>query len=234
MGEQYDLLIRGGTVVDGTGAPARRGDVGVRNGKIAAVGEVAGTAAQTLDADGAVVAPGFVDIHTHYDAGVLGSHAHRIAVARRDDRGDGQLRLRRRADAAGAPFSSYARWRTSRHVDRCHPRRHRPRVALRDDPRVPRRGRAARHGDQRRRAGRPHRRAHVRDGEEATERAATDDEIAAMRAIVADGLRAGAIGFATSWSPTHVGYAGRPVPSRVAELKEIERSPTPSPRSRTA
>jgi hypothetical protein len=59
-------------------------------------------------------------------------------------------------------------------------------------------------------------------GEEATERAATDDEIAAMRAIVAEGLRAGAIGFATSWSPTHVGYAGRPVPSRVAELKEID------------
>src|SRR2546425_12606815 len=58
-------------------------------------------------------------------------------------------------------------------------------------------------------------------GEEATEREATADEIAAMRALVCDALRAGALGFATSKSPTHVGWAGRPVPSRVASLDEI-------------
>src|SRR3989441_597937 len=58
-------------------------------------------------------------------------------------------------------------------------------------------------------------------GEEATEREATADEIAAMRALVGDALRAGALGFATSKSPTHVGWAGRPVPSRVASLDEI-------------
>src|SRR5437899_2877380 len=58
-------------------------------------------------------------------------------------------------------------------------------------------------------------------GEEATEREATADEIAAMRALVRDALRAGALGFATSKSPTHVGWAGRPVPSRVASLDEI-------------
>jgi N-acyl-D-aspartate/D-glutamate deacylase len=59
-------------------------------------------------------------------------------------------------------------------------------------------------------------------GEESTEREATEDEIAQMRAIVSEGLRAGALGFATSQSPTHVGYAGRPVPSRAAKLAEIE------------
>src|SRR6059036_1165651 len=59
-------------------------------------------------------------------------------------------------------------------------------------------------------------------GEEAAEREAANEEIAAMRALVRDALRAGALGFATSKSPTHVGWAGRPVPSRVASLAEIE------------
>lgn len=63
-----DTLIRGGTVVDGTGAPARRADVGIRGGRVVAVGEIRDEAAEVVDAGGLVVAPGFVDPHTHYDA----------------------------------------------------------------------------------------------------------------------------------------------------------------------
>src|SRR5687767_13356005 len=64
----YDLLITNGTIVDGTGAPRFKGDVAVQGGKIAAVGKIQGPAAETIDAAGKVVCPGFVDPHTHYDA----------------------------------------------------------------------------------------------------------------------------------------------------------------------
>src|SRR5215212_6665134 len=64
---EFDLVVRGGTVVDGTGGDPFTADVAVRDGVIAEVGPVDGTASRTVDADGARVAPGFVDIHTHYD-----------------------------------------------------------------------------------------------------------------------------------------------------------------------
>src|SRR5262245_47113890 len=66
----YDLLIKDARICDGTGAPISRGSVGVNAGKIVAVGEAAGSAVRTINADGLVLAPGFIDIHTHYDAQV--------------------------------------------------------------------------------------------------------------------------------------------------------------------
>ena len=66
----YDLLIKNGRIIDGSGRPAYRGDVAVKDGKIVAVGKLPGTAEQTIDADGLVVAPGFIDNHCHYDAQV--------------------------------------------------------------------------------------------------------------------------------------------------------------------
>ena len=69
---EYDLLIKNGTIVDGLRVPAYRGDIGIRSGKIAAMGNVQGDASRVIDATGLIVAPGFMDIHTHYDAALSG------------------------------------------------------------------------------------------------------------------------------------------------------------------
>src|SRR5205823_639441 len=66
--EMIDLLIRNGLVVDGTGAPARRADIGISNQKITEIGKISGSAKRTIDASDLIVAPGFIDPHTHYDA----------------------------------------------------------------------------------------------------------------------------------------------------------------------
>ena len=66
---QFDTVIKNGTIIDGTGLPRFRGDIGIRDGRIAKVGRVGGADADNvIDADGLIVAPGFVDLHTHYDA----------------------------------------------------------------------------------------------------------------------------------------------------------------------
>jgi len=219
----YDLKITGGTVIDGTGRPGVRADVGIRAGRIAALGSVSGPAAQTIDAAGRIVAPGFVDIHTHYDAQVLwdrmvtispwhgvttvvmGNCGFGVAPTRQGHR---ELILRTLEKVEGMsldalqaglgtdwPFETFPEYLDT----------------------VERRGSAINLAAF---VGHTPVRLYVM-GEEAVERAATDAEVAEMRRIVCDAAAAGAIGFATSKAPTHVGYAGKPVPSRLAELSEI-------------
>jgi N-acyl-D-amino-acid deacylase len=219
-----DLAIRGGTLVDGTGAPARHGDVGIRDGRIAALGRLDERAHRTIDAEGAVVAPGFVDIHTHYDAQVFWDRwltispwhgvttvvvgncgfgiaptrpAHRELILRTLESVEG-MSLDALTAGVGTdwPFETFGEFLGA----------------------VERRGTAINFGAL---VGHTPVRLWVM-GEEATEREATADEIGAMRGLVADALAAGALGFATSKAPTHVGWAGRPVPSRAAALAEIE------------
>ncbi|MEE9609012.1 MAG: amidohydrolase family protein [Myxococcota bacterium] len=219
----YDLAIRGGTIVDGSGQPGFRGDLAIRDGVIAALGDAPGRAAETLDASGRVVAPGFVDIHTHYDAQVLwdrmltispwhgvttvvmGNCGFGVAPTRPSHRG---LILRTLEKVEGMslsvleaglgeqwPFETFPEY-----LDAVEARGTAIHVAAL--------------------VGHTPVRLYVM-GEEATERAATAAEIAQMRAIVAEALASGAVGFATSKSPTHMGWEGRPVPSRASELDEV-------------
>jgi N-acyl-D-aspartate/D-glutamate deacylase len=220
----FDLVVRGGTIVDGTGRAGVRGDVGIRGGKIAAIGEVKGHGAQTVDAGGLVVAPGFVDVHTHYDAQVMwdrmltispwhgvttvvmGNCGFGVAPTRPDHRGLIMRTLEKvegmSLDALEAglgqtwPFETFPQYLDA----------------------VERRGTALNVAVL---LGHTPLRLYVM-GEEATERPATPDEIARMRAIVREAIDAGAIGFATSKASTHIGYAGKPVPSRAAAFAEVE------------
>lgn len=220
----FDLVVRGGTIVDGTGRPGVRGDVGIRGGQIAALGNVTGNSAQTLDAGGLVVAPGFVDVHTHYDAQVMwdrmltispwhgvttvvmGNCGFGVAPTRPDHRGLIMRTLEKvegmSLDALEAglgrawPFETFPEYLDA----------------------VERRGTALNVAVL---LGHTPLRLYVM-GEDATERPATPDEIARMRAIVREAIDAGAIGFATSKASTHIGYAGKPVPSRAAAFAEVE------------
>lgn len=220
----YDLKIVGGSIVDGTGRERFRGDLGVKAGSVVAVGRADGNAHQTIDAGGLIVAPGFVDIHTHYDAQILWDrmlsispwHGVTTVVMGNCGFGVAPTRLEHRrlilqtlekvegmsveAMEAGLgpvwPFETFPQYLDA----------------------IERRGVAINVGVL---VGHTPIRFYVM-GEEATERFARPDEIARMRQLVRDALLAGAIGFATSKAATHVGYRGRPVPSRAAELAEIK------------
>jgi len=219
----FDLKITGGMLIDGTGKPRRRTDVGIKDGRVVALGDGLGAAHQTFDAQGLVVAPGFVDIHTHYDAQVLWDpeltvspwHGvtsvvmgncgfgvaptrpeHRDLILRTLERVEG-MSLSALEEGLGSPwpFQTFPEY-----MDLLE------RTALGINVAVM--------------VGHTPVRLWVM-GDEATTRAASPAEVAQMKTLVRQAMDVGAVGFATSVSKVHVGYAGRPVPSRLADFEEM-------------
>jgi N-acyl-D-aspartate/D-glutamate deacylase len=218
----FDLLIKGGTVVDGTGLPGFRGDVGISDGRIAAIGDLKGQRTErTIDAEGHVVAPGFVDGHTHMDAQVfwdpqgsntcwhgvtsvvMGNCGFTLAPCAEKDK-DLVLHNFERAEdippaamKAGIPWS----WTTF------------PEFYDAVDA-LPKGLNYASY------VGHSSLRTHVM-GKRAMEEEARADDLAAMKRELIAGMRAGAIGFSTSRSAAHRTPEGKPVASRMASWDEF-------------
>jgi N-acyl-D-aspartate/D-glutamate deacylase len=216
-----DVVIRGGTVIDGTGAPGRRADVGVTGGVISEIDDHV-DAPRVLEADGHVVTPGFIDIHTHYDAQVFwdpgltpsslhgvttviaGNCGFSIAPVRPEHRDLLVHTLQHVEDMspdtlfAGVPWDSFETF--PQYLDA-----------------VESRGTVLNYGCY---IGHTALRLWVM-GDAGYEREATDDELRRMQQVISEALDAGAAGFASSSSPTHSGVSGRPVPSRIADMREM-------------
>ena len=217
-----DMVITGGLVIDGTGAPGRPADVGIRDGRIVAIGVVEEAALETIDATGLVVAPGFIDVHTHYDAqafwdGTLspsplhgvttvfgGNCGFTIAPLSADpDDGDYLMRMLARVEGmplealqAGVPWD----WSTTaEYFDRL------------EGTLAPNAGFLVGHSALRR----------VVMKADATKREATADELEAMKTLLRAGLAAGGMGFSSTWSTSHNDHTGTPVPSRHASRHEL-------------
>ncbi len=218
----HDLVIRGGTVVDGTGAAARTGDVAIDDGRVVDVGRVDGSARRTLDADGLVVTPGFVDIHTHYDAqatwdphlapscwhgvttAVCGNCGVGFAPAK-PDRREWLIGLMEGVeDIPGTALAEGIRWEWESFPEYLDALERAPR-ALDFGTQVP-------HGAVR---------GYVMGDRGAKNEAATADDIAAMAKIVKEGLLAGALGFSTSRTLGHRAVDGEPVPGTFAAEDEL-------------
>jgi N-acyl-D-amino-acid deacylase len=216
-----DLVIRGGSVVDGTGTPARRADVGIADGRIAAVGDIRERGRREIDAGGLVVCPGFIDVHTHYDAQytwdpyatssiwhgvtttVIGNCGFAIAPCRPVDR---ELIMRTLVKVEGMSlaamragitwgFETFAEYLD--HLERCHPSLNV--AALLGHSTI---------------------RQWVMGGD-SQHRVATAEEIEAMSALVREAMAAGAIGLGSSTAEAHVGDNGLPVASRLADKSEF-------------
>jgi N-acyl-D-aspartate/D-glutamate deacylase len=217
-----DLVIRGGEVVDGTGSHRRLADVGIQGDRIVSIGE-AGEATAEIDATGLVVAPGFIDVHTHFDAQVfwdgqltpsplhgvttaLGGNCGFTIAPLSNDQRDADYLMRMLARVEGMPLETlqsavpWGDWITTpEYLDAVEGR-----LGINA-------GFMTGHSALRR----------VVLGEEATLREATEEELASMRALLHEGLEAGALGFSSSWARTHNGADGRMVPSRYASKSEI-------------
>ena len=220
----YDLKITNGLLVDGTGRPGERGDLGVKDGRIAAVGHAPEDAVETVDAAGRVVSPGFIDIHTHLDAQVLwdrrlsyspwhgvttvlmGNCGFSIAPTRREHR---EVILRTLENVEGMSFEALSEGLGEEWGFETFPEY----LDL-----VEQRGSAINVGVL---FGHTPARYSVMGVEAALSRAADADELRLLRGTAAEALEAGAFGVSTSMASAHVGYNGRPVPSRQADMVEM-------------
>ncbi len=217
----HDLIIRGGTVIDGTGAPRLRADVAVAGGRIVEIGQVGGRADQEIDAEGHVVSPGFVDLHTHMDAQifwdpmgscscwhgvtsvVMGNCGFTLAPSREGSRELVVRNLERAEDIDAAAMDQGIDWRFETFREYLD--------TLRALPKGINYASCIGHSALRTYA----------MGERAFESEATDDDVKAMRAELRDALRAGAAGFTTSRTSNHQTSDDRPVASRLASWEEV-------------
>jgi N-acyl-D-amino-acid deacylase len=216
-----DLVIRGGTVVDGTGSPGVRADVAITDGRISAIGNGL-EGERTLDAGDHIVAPGFIDIHTHYDAQVFwdpaitpscfhgvttvvaGNCGFSIAPTRPEHRELIARTLENVEDMNVDTLSAGIAWEFETLPEYLEV--------------VRRRGTRLNFTAY---AGHTPIRLFVM-GDDAYERAANPEEIGRMAQLVGHGIAAGAAGFSTSFSFAHRGVDGKPVPSRFAEPDEVD------------
>ncbi len=219
---EYDLIIRGGTVVDGTRMPRFRGDVGIRNRRIVALGHVVGDARRVLDATGRIVAPGVVDVHTHYDAqlnwdpyatnsawnGVttvmIGMCGFGFAPCRPEDRERAMLLMSRVEAIPLASMQLGMRWDWVSFADYLASLE-RAGLGINVGSLIP-------HSPLR---------IWVMGLEAAKERAATEDELTRMQAMLRQGMRAGGFGFSTDRNVADTDYDGSPLPSHQANDTEL-------------
>ncbi|HEY1740160.1 MAG TPA: amidohydrolase family protein [Acidimicrobiia bacterium] len=214
-----DLVIRNGEVVDGTGAPRRRADIAVDGGRVVGVGAVSDRGDREVDAAGRVVTPGFVDVHTHYDAQVfwdptLGpSPLHGVtsvfsgncgfSIAPLLDR-EADYLMTMLARVEGMPLAALEAgvpWNwdsTAAYLNAI------PQLSVNA-------GFMVGHSALRR----------VVMGNDGTSRAAIGEEVEQMQHMLREGLAAGAVGFSSSWAETHNDATGAMVPSRFATLDEL-------------
>jgi len=219
----YDLVIKNGWVVDGSGLPRFRSDVGVTNGRIATIGRIRESAREVIDADGHVVAPGFVDGHTHMDAQVfwdplgtcscwhgvtsvvMGNCGFTLAPCAKSDRHLVVRNLERAEDIAAEAMEAGIDWTWTTFGE-----------FLGAVESLPKGINYAGY------LGHSALRTYVM-GERAFEQEARDDDLQAMEAELRSALSAGAIGFTTSRSPSHETPDRRPVASRLAAWDEVRR-----------